>query len=395
MPPWNRLQGELSDQEVAQPGISFQVQDTGIGMTPEQQSKLFQAFMQADSSTTRNYGGTGLGLVITRTFCRMMGGDIHCESVKDDGTTFTIWLPKQVTEAVVTNGRPDHGNGSAPMPTVHSREETLSALQSREAGLGDRAATDSRVLIVDDNEAVRDMMSRFLQQAGYQVITAHNGIDGLRLAAEASPDVILLDVMMPHMDGWSVLSALKLDPRSNGIPVIMMTIVDDKRQGYALGASDYLLKPVNSETLLTTLKRYQSASGTTSTVLLVEDNAANREMTQRQLEKTPWQVIEAENGRQALEQLQDHQPDVILLDLMMPEMDGFEFLSIMRQNPEWCSIPVIVITAKDLTAEDRQQLEGQIQRLYQKGGYTRQALLEEIASLVKQSEDSSVDKAVP
>ncbi|MEL6138541.1 MAG: response regulator [Cyanobacteria bacterium J06628_6] len=374
LPDWKLENGDSPEGTIGlhEPGLTFAVSDTGIGMTPEQQDKLFQAFVQADGSTTRNYGGTGLGLVITRDFCRMMGGDIHCQSQAGQGTTFTIWLPVQVAD-------PD-------MRTAVSQPEVLSAINEIRSQTPAASSSADRVtiLVIDDNESVRDLTRRFLNQAGYRVITASNGKEGLRLALAELPDVILLDVMMPEMDGWSVLRALKLDGQLTHIPVIMMTITDDKNLGYALGASDYLLKPVSSERLVTALQRYRSPQAVEgpSWVMLVEDNAANREMTRRQLHASGWQVMEAENGLQALEQLEQRQPDVILLDLMMPEMDGFEFLQRLKQRSEWRSIPVIVLTAKDLTREDRQRLQGQIEQIHQKGAYSRQALLDEIQDLI-------------
>ncbi|BAZ09156.1 integral membrane sensor hybrid histidine kinase [Calothrix sp. NIES-4071] len=337
--------------------IIFSVADTGIGMTPEQQANIFQAFSQADASTTRKYGGTGLGLVITQKFCQMMGGNIKVDSIFGTGTTFTIVLPEQV------------------QPGEFKKEVKVKEAIKIKQGT---------ILVIDDDPAVLDLMQRYLGREGYNVVTAANPIDGLKLAKE-SPDVIILDVMMPEMNGWSVLSQLKQDPVSADIPVIMATIIDDKNLGMTLGASDYLLKPVNHERLITLLQKYHTNSNPQApqSVLVVEDNTANRDMMRRQLQKAGWQVIEAENGRIALEVMQHQQPGIILLDLMMPEMDGFEFITELRKVDKWQSIPVIVLTAKDLTQEDRQRLDGQIERIYQKGSYNRQTLLSEINNALK------------
>ncbi|WP_373525181.1 response regulator, partial [Nostoc sp.] len=339
--------------------ITFVVTDTGIGMTPEQQNRLFQPFTQADASTTRKYGGTGLGLAITQKFCEMMGGDISVESEAGKGTTFMIQLPKQVQEL---------------QPESSGQDERHRVIAPTTPGV-------STILVIDDDPAVQDLMQRFLSREGFHVVTAASGQEGLRLAREQTPDAIVLDVMMPSMNGWAVLSAFKADPDLANIPIVMATIVDDTKLGYALGASDYLLKPIDYARLTAVLQKYRSDSSPSS-VMLVEDNAENREMMRRQLTKTGWRVIEAENGRRALSVLQVEQPGIILLDLMMPEMDGFEFLSELRQHPQWQTIPVIVLTAKDLTQEDRQRLDGQIQRVYQKGSYNHQILLDEIRSLV-------------
>ncbi|MEL6814703.1 MAG: response regulator [Cyanobacteria bacterium J06598_3] len=411
LPTWKLNSGDNPEGSIGvdEPGLTFSVSDTGIGMTAEQQAKLFQAFVQVDGSTTRNYGGTGLGLVITRDFCRMMGGDVHCQSQPGTGTTFTIWLPVQVVDTPAQVGclttpqqvlsESDSPSAladvsSAVQPAVTAGENLVA---SEPSTTETHITAETTILVIDDNESVRDLTRRFLTQAGYQVIVAANGIEGLRLALADSPDVILLDVMMPEMDGWSVLRALKLDPQLTNIPVLMMTITDDKKLGYTLGASDYLLKPVSSEHLVSVLQKYRSPRGArgatealadangsdkTSWVMLVEDNPANREMTCRQLHSSGWQVIEAANGLQALARLEQQRPDVILLDLMMPEMDGFEFLHRLRQRAEWRSIPVIVLTAKVLTSTDRERLKGQIQQLHQKGAYSRQTLLDEIDDLL-------------
>lgn len=343
--------------------IIFRVTDTGIGMTPEEQANIFQAFSQADASTTRKYGGTGLGLVITQRFCQMMGGSITVDSIKGTGTNFTIVLPELMEQPTLLQLKK---NGIQQLKEVTRVKK-------------------GTVLVIDDDPAVLDLMQRFLKHEGYNILTAANPIDGLKLAKQ-SPDVIILDVMMPEMNGWSVLSQLKQDPQSADIPVIMASIIDDKNLGMALGASDYLVKPVNYERLMTLLQKYHSTCktlGAPQSVLIVEDNTANRDMLRRQLQKAEWQVMEAENGRIALEMLQNQQPGIILLDLMMPEMDGFEFITELRKVEKWQSIPVIVLTAKDLTEQDRQRLDGQIERIYRKGSYNRQTLLDEINKLVQ------------
>ncbi len=345
--------------------ITFRVSDTGIGMTPQQQAKLFQSFTQADASTTRKYGGTGLGLVITQQFCTLMGGTIEVESEAGQGTTFTLRLPEQVQalqpERSSQNGQSETGAG-------------VSAMSASVAGA-------STILVIDDDPSVHDLMQRVLSREGFHVITAQSGQEGLRLAREQAPDVILLDVRMPNLNGWEVLSRLKSDPELASIPVVMVTIDDDQALGSALGAVDYLLKPVDYDRLLTLLQPYRTDSSPHS-VLVVEDNTDNREMICRQLTKAGWRVIEAENGLKALEAMQIEQPGIILLDLMMPEMDGFEFIRELRQRPHWRSLPVIVLTAKDLTIEERQWLDGQTQRIYQKGSSNRQLLLDEIHNLL-------------
>jgi CheY-like chemotaxis protein len=201
------------------------------------------------------------------------------------------------------------------------------------------------------------------------------------MARELHPDAITLDVMMPGMDGWAVLAALKSDPELSEIPVIMLTIVDDQNMGYSLGATEYLTKPIDRDRLAAVLKRHVGEEHSRS-VMIVEDDPDTREVTRRTLEQGGWSVVEAENGRVGLERLASSRPGLILLDLMMPEMDGFEFVSELRKNPDWKSIPVVVVTAKDLTLEDRMRLNGQVGLILQKGSYSREELLRETTALV-------------
>jgi signal transduction histidine kinase/DNA-binding response OmpR family regulator len=333
--------------------MTFDVSDTGIGMTPEQLDRLFEAFTQADAATTRRYGGTGLGLALSRRLCRMMGGDVTAQSESGRGSTFTIRLP-----AVVRPAAEEGAALPAPVETVPPRVGT--------------------VLVIDDEAAVRDLMQRFLSREGFRVVTASSGEEGLRRARELRPDAITLDVMMPGMDGWAVLSALKADPGVAAIPVIMLTIVDDKNLGYALGAADYLTKPIDRERLVSVLTQYRRDRP----VLIVDDDAGLRQLLRRMLEPEGYTVLEAENGRAALERLRDSSPGAILLDLMMPEMDGFEFVAEFRRHEAWRGIPIVVVTAKDLSREDRERLNGHVERILQKGMHSRAELLAEVRELV-------------
>lgn len=345
--------------------ILFTVHDTGIGMTAEQVDRIFAAFTQADPSTTRRYGGTGLGLAISQRFCRMMGGDISVQSAPGEGSTFTVWLPVEVTET----------RRDLPGIPADYDPSLLPDLPTQ------RPLGAPTILVIDDDPTVHDLMRRFLSKEGFWVETAASGEVGLELARQLRPVAITLDVMMPGMDGWMVLSKLKADPALADIPVIMITMVDDKNLGYALGASDYLTKPIDRNRLTAILSKYQCELAVCS-VLLVEDDFATREVMHRTLEREGWGIVEAENGRVALERIANHKPDLILLDLMMPEMDGFEFLTTLRQNPEWRAIPVVVITAMALTPEDRLRLNGYVAQILQKGAYTREALLQEVHDLV-------------
>ena len=335
--------------------LTFSISDTGIGMTEEQLDTLFQEFSQAEVSTTRKYGGTGLGLLLSEQFCQMMGGDIAVESELGIGSTFTIRLPAKVVD--------------------HKAE--LATLEEVRLEAGPEGA--STVLVIDDDAMVLELMKRFLSKEGYRVVTAKGGKEGLRLARELIPDVITLDVIMSEMDGWAVLSALKGDSDLANTPVIMLTIVDDKSMGYRLGASDYLTKPINRNRLVAAVRKHAPPP---CGVLVVEDDAEMRELLQRFLQNEGWVVVEAQNGREALDRISENKPELILLDLMMPTMDGFEFLEELRKHTAWLSIPVLVITAKDLTAEERRRLDGRVNKILQKGAYSREKLLAEVHDLV-------------
>ncbi len=339
--------------------VTIAVTDTGIGLSLEQVGKLFQDFVQADATTTRKYGGTGLGLAISRRFCQMMGGDITVASELGKGSTFTITLPAQV--------------GSTPHAVGTHRAVSRRRGTDRPAG--------STVLVVDDDQAVLDLTERFLAREGFSVVTASGGREGLRLARELQPGAITLDVMMPDIDGWTVLAAIKGDPELQDIPVILMTIVDEQNRGYSLGATDYLVKPVDRARLAAVLRSICGVVG--GRVLLVDDDETMRHVTRLALEQNGWRISgEAENGREALERLRKERPDAIVLDLMMPEMDGFEFLVEMRGHAEWRDIPVLVVTAKDLTEEERTRLNGDVARVLQKGASELSELLREIGRIL-------------
>ena len=341
--------------------LLFRVRDTGIGMTPAQMSRLFQEFSQADAATTRNYGGTGLGLALSRRLCRMMGGDIDVASKVGEGSVFTVRLPAEV---------------------VASPVESVTVVKSPDRQVSSRAST---VLVIDDDATARDLMQRFLSKGGFQVAMACDGDEGLQFARELRPDAITLDVMMPHKDGWAVLSALKADPDVAHIPVIMVTMVDNKNMGFSLGAADYLTKPIERDRLMTILNKYRKDTGgadSALSILVVDDDPAVRQLMRRILEKEGHTVIEAENGRRGLERLAEGVPNLILLDLMMPEMDGFEFVAELRKHAAWRAVPVIVVSAKHLSAEEWLQLSGAVQKILQKGAYSMDTLLCEIRDKV-------------
>ena len=347
--------------EDGQAWLDFSVTDTGIGMTQEQLGKLFQEFTQADSSTTRKYGGTGLGLAITDRLCRMLGGAVTVESTPGVGTTFFVRLPAHTGAATVT-------------------EPAAAVAQVRDRAAA-RPGRTNRVLVIDDDRTVRDLMRRVLSREGFDVVTAADGAEGLALARELRPSVITLDVLMHELDGWSVLEEIRNDPELSDTPVIMLSILDERQKGFALGASAYLTKPVDRARLAAALEPFK-AKDTTPRALIVEDEQTTREMMRRMLLGEGWAVLTAGNGREALERLKGERPNLILLDLLMPEMDGFEFLRRLREQPELAAIPVIIVTAADLSAEDRRRLQGGVERVLQKSVHGQDALLAEIRSVI-------------
>ncbi len=309
--------------------LAFRVADTGIGMTPEQLSRLFERFSQADESTTRQFGGTGLGLAITRAFCRLLGGDVTVQSEHGQGTSFTMTLP------AILPAQP----GAGPGPAAEAPDEP-----------------GRLVLVVDDDPAQRDLLGRFLEREGFTVRVAADGHAGLELARTLRPHVILLDVMMPQMDGWAVLGRLKADPDPElaAIPVVMCTFVNERALGASLGAADYLVKPVEWGQLRSVMERFHDAHGD---VLVVDDDADARARLRSVLERQGWSVAEAADGREALEHVARAVPRIILLDLTMPVMDGFTFLHELRARPGGADIPVVVLSARDLSREDRGRLD--------------------------------------
>jgi adenylate cyclase len=336
--------------------VNFAVADSGIGMTPEQISKLFKDFVQAEQTTARQYGGTGLGLAITRKLCTMMGGDVTVTSESGKGSTFTVRLPAGPEAATVV-------------------PELMESSSGQQDPVGDC------VLVIDDDPTARELIANYLREAGFSVVTAAGGREGLKRAEDLHPIAITLDVLMPDIDGWSVLAALRGNPKLSNIPVVMATITDPDRKGIALGAAGYLTKPIDRDRLIALLQPFQTRARRTR-VLLVEDDAMQRERIRLLLGAEHWLASEAENGLIALDLVAKEPPDIILLDLMMPEMDGFQFIAALQAKPTWRDIPVIVITSLDLTAADRARLNSGVERILLKDSFDPAQLVEIVRRLV-------------
>ena len=336
--------------------LDFKVSDSGIGMTQEQIDKVFKPFTQADEKTTRKFGGTGLGLTITKMFSEMMGGGVTINSNINKGTTFTVTIPKLVVDNKI--------------------------IEKKLKDVSNSNFNDSfSVLVIDDDPNAQELMKKFLIKENYNVLQASSGKDGLDLASKYQPDLITLDVMMPEMDGWEVLSSLQSNDNTKNIPVIMLTMANEPDIGYSLGATDYLTKPVDWVHLSKILEKHDIETKSQS-ILIVEDDEVTREMLKKSLETNQFKVVTAINGKDGLERVKKAKPALILLDLMMPEMDGL-IAERLRENKEWLDVPVVVITAKDLSREDHKRLKGNVEAIMQKGSYTRDELLNEVGQRIK------------
>jgi CheY-like chemotaxis protein/anti-sigma regulatory factor (Ser/Thr protein kinase) len=324
-------------------GWAIVVSDTGIGIPEEEQAAIFDEFRQGEGIEHRGRGGTGLGLAIVKKLARMLGGTVSVESAAGQGSRFTVVLPRDLPEepgatAAVT------GPEAWPVPATRPGRT---------------------VLVVDDDEGVRRLFAYELAPLGIQVLEAPDGRSGLEIAVAERPDAILLDVLMPGLDGWETLRVLKERPETRNIPVIILSVVDNRAFGLSLGAFDYLVKPVEISTLLDSLSR-TGVLASRGHLLVVDDDADVRELLTRELVSAGYRVQSAAGGSEALDAMERERPSAVLLDLMMKPPDGFEVLCRMREDPALREIPVVIVTAKELTAKDQAILSGSAQRVIRK-----------------------------
>jgi CheY-like chemotaxis protein len=322
------LRAEQNEREIV-----ISVSDSGIGIPEEKFDSIFKEFEQVDASTTRKYGGTGLGLPISRHLIEMHGGQIAVESEVGMGSTFTFTLPK---------GRP--------------------------------------ILAIDDEEDAILYYRRYLEKRGFFVVGVTDSRDAVLRARQLQPDAILLDILMPAIDGWAIIEELKQLEQTRDIPVIVCSVLDEAGQGFSLGAADYLVKPFEEGDLVRALNRL-SREGGPRQILIVEDSAEDMTLLRRILQSASeeYELLEAHNGVEGIEYISQYKPDLIILDLMMPEMDGFAVLETLKKNPDTRNIPIIIVTAKQLTDRDREVIDGQVKAMLQKGLFEEGELLEDVS----------------
>jgi signal transduction histidine kinase/DNA-binding response OmpR family regulator len=332
------------------------VTDSGIGIPEEEQEAIFEEFRQGESTSHQARGGTGLGLAIVRKLALLLGGTVGVQSKPGAGSTFTVTLPGELP-----GGEPE----AAPRPA------------------GAFAGPARRALVVDDDESTRQLLRLELEPYGFTVIEASDGARAVEIARRERPDVMMLDVLMPRLDGWAALKSLKEHPDTRDIPVIIHSVVDDRALGISLGAFDYLVKPVQPGRLFEVLSR-AGVLGFPGYVLIVDDDPDIRQLLERELQASGFRAVAAEGGSEALARIAEERPAAVLLDLLMAEPDGFEVLCRIREDPALQQVPVVIMTAKDLTPSDYERLNGSAQRILKKGADTARLVRDALGTVVQE-----------
>jgi CheY-like chemotaxis protein/nitrogen-specific signal transduction histidine kinase len=342
--------------------IAFKVQDFGVGIPKNKMKEIFEPFNQGNIIDNSKLKGTGLGLTISKTYSELLGGYIHVKSKEGLGSTFTSYI---LQDYYRKKGKSEEYK-IVEIPQISPFPQK------------------GKILIIDDDINFLDLIDRRLSKEGYLIFTANNGKSGLNKANKLVPDIIILDIVMPDMDGWTVYKKLKTTPLLSQIPVIIVTIGDYEKMAKDFGVVDFLTKPIKWKTLNVILSKYKII-GKSKHILVIDDDSATRIILRKMLVKDGWRVDEAENGKVALDRIKKEKPELILLDLLMPVMDGFKFLKVIKGKDSLIDIPIIVITSKDLTADDYSYLTANVDRVIQKGDYTRKEIINRIDVAVKES----------
>jgi signal transduction histidine kinase/DNA-binding response OmpR family regulator len=354
----------------AEDGIVVAVRDTGIGISPEEQALVFEEFRQASVASSQKHEGTGLGLALSKRFVELHGGRIWVESEPGVGSTFSFTLPNAVAEREAPPPPPPHGDGEGSNGAFAAHPPLA---RGRERGPGGEGS--STILVVEDDPSSVALLTLHLQGAGFEVAVAGDGAEGLEMARQIRPAGIVLDLLLPKVDGWDVLARAKADPVLREIPIVVVSMMDERGRGFALGATDYLLKPIDAAALLGTLRRVIGTIGGSGadpvTLLAVDDDPLAIELLRASLEPAGFAVLTAGGGAEGLEMARKAQPGLIILDLMMPEMDGFAVVEALRADARTATIPIIVLTSKTMTADEKALLNGRISHLARKGDFNR------------------------
>jgi signal transduction histidine kinase/CheY-like chemotaxis protein len=338
--------------------VQIAVWDTGVGIAPQDQQRIFEEFQQVGRGLSGKTEGTGLGLTLTKKFVELHGGTIGVESTPGVGSTFTFTLPLDATT------RP---TALAPVlaDTPQQQDTTTSA-------------SGALVLVIEDDLKSADLLRIYLTEAGYTVHMARDGAEGLEKVRRLVPDVVILDVLLPRVDGWGFLTQVKGDPATKDIPVIIASIVDQKGKGFALGAADYLVKPIQKEELLRKLAAFSLVLKVRTTpvkILTIDDDPRAIAMLAAVLEPEGFHVLKASGGEEGIALAEAERPDLIILDLLMPGMNGFEVLDYLRKSPVTHRLPIILFTVKQLTAEEKRRVKGRLTWLAQKEGLQQEGLV--------------------
>jgi CheY-like chemotaxis protein/anti-sigma regulatory factor (Ser/Thr protein kinase) len=341
------------------------VRDTGIGIPDEEHARIFEAFQRGGRGARSSTEGTGLGLTLSKRIVELHGGRMWMESRPQAGSTFGFSIP--LTPVVPTDTE------SEPVPALAS----------------DHVMESETILVVEDDRHSVDLLRLYLEGAGFSVAIARDGLEGLTLARELHPRTILLDIRLPRLDGWDLLGQLKADPAVAEIPVVIVSMLDERGKGFALGAAEYLIKPVGRKEVLDALALCMSEPADRRRIVAIDDDPVDLDLVEAVLEPEGYSVLRASDGETGIELVQRERPALVILDLLMPGLDGFAVVDRLRRDPATADVPIVVMTSKTMTAEDRERLAGQISALAHKGEFGRTELVDLVARVVARREPTA------